>query len=175
MTKTTLLKNKAKKLSASRALNSPDEVEILLAEADLAELEAVEDTFNNTVKAASEELEFIEECIRRIEPHRKYSHVPDSEASEISQREEWRLELINRAENCLITSGTIPIDEFNTMRMHPDFKSSILPEITNIKQCIEDGRVQDRLFPENVTQIRQLIESEEIKNLLENKTLPLIE
>jgi hypothetical protein len=47
--------------------------------------------------------------------------------------EEWKLELINRAENNLLASGQISSDLLQTMRQHPQFQSDILPAIENIK------------------------------------------
>jgi response regulator RpfG family c-di-GMP phosphodiesterase len=160
------LRARAKRLVAERLTDSADEVDRLNGEADLEEMEAFEDTKKRCVAAAYKELAFLEQCMEKLQPYRKHAHLSLPEAHEASQREEWRLELIHRAENCLMTSGTIPIDEFNTMRMHPDFAASILPEITHIKECIEQGRIQDRLLPENVPILKNLLAQEaEVKAL----------
>lgn len=154
------LKTKASILKAERLLASDDEIDQLLGKAELSEIEARKETFEKNVKAAREELGFINTCIDRLQSYRRYSHLPEQEAHLAMQRDEWRLELINRAENSLMTSGTIASDEFNTMRMHPDFETDILPEINNIKNCIERGRVQDRLFPEKTQPLRNLLSAE---------------
>ena len=136
---------KAEALKAKRMAESDDEVEQLMGLSVLHEIEARREIHDKNVAAAKHELDFIEECIQRINPHRKYANYPDPIAFELAQREEWRLELINRAENALMTSGTIPMDEFNTMRMHPDFRDVILPAIVDIKKCLEMGQIERRL------------------------------
>jgi hypothetical protein len=75
----------------------------------------------------------------RIQPYRQYAHLPDAEAHEACQREEWRLELEARAQNYLLTAGTIPADHFATMRQHPDFSSHIMPAIHRTKALMNDG------------------------------------
>jgi hypothetical protein len=154
------LKQKSRRLAAERRASSSDEVVRTRGLADLSEGECNLDLFEKNVKAAFAELSFLNNCVERLQPYRKYAHLPDPEAHAACQREEWRLELINRAENALITSGTIPIDEFKTMRMHPDFETGILPEITHIKNCVEQGRVHDRLFPEKSQPLRNLLSSD---------------
>lgn len=138
---------KAELLKAKKMAESEDEIERLKGISLLLEHESHKDIQAKNFQAAKRELEFIEECLRRIEPHRKFSQYPDHIAFELAQRDEWRLEFINRAENALMTSGTIPMDEFNSMRMHPDFQTSILPEIVAIKKCIETGQIDRRLTP----------------------------
>ena len=56
------------------------------------------------------------------------------------QREEWLFELMNRAENYLLTTGTIPTDHFVTMRQHPDFDDSILPFIENVQKLMQETK-----------------------------------
>ena len=126
-------------IEIERQLASDDEVEHLKGQADLMQWEIDAATFDQMSASARAELEFIEECIRRIEPLRKYSAMPDIEAVEACQAEEWLLELERRAENYLITTGSIPHDHFNTMRQHPGFKTHLLPHINNIHQAIAAG------------------------------------
>lgn len=137
--KPTLLREQAKILAAERKIQSDDPVAKLEGEADLAEIEANRNLTNVNIGAAEQELAFIQECIDRINPYRKYRHLSDPEAHEACQQEEWRLELLYRAENFLFTQGTIPHDHFATMRQHPDFVSSILPALEQIKMAIHSG------------------------------------
>jgi hypothetical protein len=67
---------------------------------------------------------------------RKYSHLSDIDAAEAMQAVEWGLELKRRAENYLLTSGTIPHDHFNTMRMHPQFQTLLLPHIEQVHRAL---------------------------------------
>jgi hypothetical protein len=56
---------------------------------------------------------------------------------EACQEEEWLGELKQRAENFLLTAGTIPHDHFQTMRMHPQFKAELVPHIQLVNQKIQ--------------------------------------
>jgi hypothetical protein len=75
--------------------------------------------------------------MKELEPQRKYKHLTDQEAHEAMQREEWCHELMNRAENFLVSQGTIPHDHLEAMRNHPDFSTQILPHIVNTYAKIE--------------------------------------
>lgn len=128
------LREKAKRIKAERMLKSDDEVDQLEGEADLAEIKAMEETTARNVAAAQAELATIEDFMARLEPLRKYAHLPLPEAHEAAQAEEWKLELIHRAENYIFTVGHIPTDHFATMRMHPAFKNEILPAIRTFQR-----------------------------------------
>lgn len=134
------LREQAKIVRAKRLLASDDEAERLEGEADLAEIEGHAETLAKNFAAAKAELAFIEDCITRLQPYRQYAHLPDAEAHEACQREEWRLELEARAQNFLLTAGTIPADHFATMRQHPDFASRILPAIHQTKALMAEGK-----------------------------------
>ena len=122
-------------------INNPDskEYEVLLAKASLMDLEANKEITQRNIDAGYAELAFIKKCMDKLEPHRKYSHLPLPEAHQAMQQEEWKLELIERAENYLLTSGTIPHDQLSTMRQHPDFNEEITPAIENIRIKIGKG------------------------------------
>jgi NAD(P)-dependent dehydrogenase (short-subunit alcohol dehydrogenase family) len=134
------LRQQAKIIRARRLIASSDEADGLDGAADLAEIEAHTETVTKNLAAARAELDFIEVCMARIQPYRQYAHLPDAEAHEACQREEWRLELEARAQNYLLTAGTIPADHFATMRQHPDFSSHIMPVIHHTKALMNDGR-----------------------------------
>jgi hypothetical protein len=130
----------AKLMRINKMLESEDAAERLEAQADLEEIENGQQTGKVLYDAAVDEANFIQRCIDAIQPHRKYAHLSDPEAHEAAQREEWKFELIERAENYLLCTGTIPHDEFSTMRSHPDFKQAILPAIDQVRQQLLAGK-----------------------------------
>lgn len=154
------LKQQAKEIRARRLLASEDEAERLDGQAEIAELEDNAKFSQRNIDAAEKELAFIKNCIVRIQPHRKYAALPDDDAHQAAQRDEWKLELIRRAENSLITSGFIPADHFDTMRMHPDFYSEIQPAISNITNFLA--------LPNGVKKIFEQIENDKNKKQLIN-------
>lgn len=133
------LKEKAAILSAQRKIDSGDEILALEGEAELIEIKNGKKFAERNIEAAKRELEFINKCIDKLQPHRRYSHLSDPEAHEAAQAEEWKLEFINRCENSLITTGTIPADQLTAMRQHPDFMGDILPAIDKIKYTLQKG------------------------------------
>lgn len=137
----TELKLQAKRIEIERKLSSEDEVERLNGQAELIQWQVDSDNLKQMADSARDEVAFIEECIRRVEPLRKYSDMSDIEAAEACQAEEWLLELQRRAENYLLTTGTIPHDHFNTMRQHPGFKTHLLPHINNLHIAIANNEV----------------------------------
>lgn len=155
------LRNKAKVLASQKILNnSADEVEILHAQADLAELDANKQNSESCIAEAMRELQFLNTMIARIEPHRKYRDYADYEAHQLAQHDEWRLELLTRAENFLVSSGSIPADHFATMRLHPDWEVSISPRIQelvrmrleNSQICLSVSPVREILGTLSITQ-----------------------
>lgn len=143
----TKLREQAKIMAAHHTIeNSRNQIEVLNARADLLEIQAMEETTKANYDAAVAELAFIEKCIEKVQPLRKYSHLSDSEAFEAAQRDEWKYDLIHKAENFLVTSGTIPTDHFATMRMHPDFTTDILPAIDNVRALMADASKKTKLM-----------------------------
>ncbi len=106
---------------------SNSEWERLEAQATLEEVEAGRALREACIEEAEREVVFINDLIARITPLRKYAHLPDHQAFQAVQREEWCLELLERAQNYLYCTGTIPTDHFATMRSHPDFATTIRP------------------------------------------------
>lgn len=107
--------------------------------AEKAKLEDDKTFADRNIKAAEEELDFINKCIEKIQPYRVFAHLPDNEAHQAAQREEWKREFIHRAENHYLTTGMIPPQEFDAMRKHPDFQTEILPAMEEIKQIMKQG------------------------------------
>jgi hypothetical protein len=127
------LKQQAHKLRCERKIASKDLAESLEGQAELLELTQDMAQHIQLVQAAQAELDFINLCIERIQPLRKYIDMSDAEASEACQAEEWARELQYRAENYMLTQGTIPADHFATMRQHPQFNTLLLPRIEQLQ------------------------------------------
>lgn len=106
---------------------------------------------------AKRERDFIQNMIATIDPFRKYRHLPDHEAMQACQREEWGLELIRRAENFLLMSGAIPADQIEAMRLHPDFDEVIFPRIMAIEQARLRGHLLTVPKPTWVQTIEKLL------------------
>ena len=130
------LKEQAKIIRAQRLMESEDSADKLEGQAELLQIENNNTQGKILFEAANDELNHINKCLKAVEPLRQYSEYSDLEAHELAQREEWLLELINRAENYMITGGSIPSDHFVTM--HPDFKNEIIPRIEYIKAQLSD-------------------------------------
>lgn len=121
------------------------------ASAILLEYAASEYTWEMNSHAACDELETIKLLMAKLEPHRKYANLPLLVATEVCQREEWCLELKNRAENFLCSQGFIPHDHLDTMRMHPDFNNEIAPHIKNLTLQLSRGKNSMDLLSETST------------------------
>ena len=130
------LKVQAKIAKAKHDIEHGNEWEQLEAKAELAEIENNKKFSERNIEAAKQELDFINKCIEKIQPHRRFAHLPDPEAHEAAQHDEWKFELMSRAENYLLTTGSIPTDHFITMRQHPAFVDEILPSIEKTKQMM---------------------------------------
>jgi len=125
-------RNKARMMLASRwsFLKSTR----LERQADMEELE------NAVVQSAAlylialDELAFIEQCIEKLQPYRQYRYLPDADAHQAAQDEEWVQELIRRGENNLLAIGVIPADQLAAMRLHPQFAAKILPALDNVRR-----------------------------------------
>ena len=128
------LRQQVKEMEVALILKNDNasEIDKLTAKADLLEMHAALPTWEMNAEAAVNELNTINRLMAELEPLRKYSHLPVLEANEATQREEWLGELIERAENFIITQGSIPHDHLATMRSHPDFNSKIVPFIGDL-------------------------------------------
>lgn len=132
------LREKAKRIRAEELRSDPAASHWvrLEAEADAAEIDALAECGERNLDAAHAELAMIERCMAALQPLRKFAHLPDPQAHQAAQPEEWRLELIHRAENNLLTTGTVPPELLATMRMHPQF-DSMVPVITELGRMLE--------------------------------------
>lgn len=133
------LRTRAKMAAAFKAINTAsDDSSILMAHADLAEVEAFKSNGQACIDEAQREVEFIDKMLVRLQPHRKYANLPDHEAYQLCQQEEWKYELIFRAENYLMGSGTIPPEQLATMRMHPEWPTEIGPYVKEAVKAIRN-------------------------------------
>jgi hypothetical protein len=148
-TKANLLRRKAKYIEIEQALKTTDPVEQLKAQADLFEWEGSEGMLEMAILGAEQELATIMSIMAELEPHRKYANLPVLEAAQAAQREEWLLEFRRRTENYLLSIGTIPEDQLNAMRNHPDFESNLVPYIANTLQKISVDKDKMSLLTNN--------------------------
>lgn len=139
-TRARLFRRNAKKIEIDRALQSEDEVVKLNAQADLIEWQAGEGLLEMAIKGAEMEISTITQIMEELEPQRKYGHLPVLEASQAAQREEWCLEFKRRTENYLLSAGTIPEDQLNAMRNHPDFEGEIVPHVQQVMHQISAAK-----------------------------------
>ena len=148
-TKAKLLRRKAKLLEIEQDLESTDQIKQLNAQADLIEWQSGDGMLEMAILGAEQELATISSIMTELEPQRKYAHLPLLEASQAAQREEWLLEFQRRTENFLLSNGTIPEDQLNAMRNHPDFESNIVPFITDVIHKISTNKDKMGLLTNN--------------------------
>lgn len=148
-TKAKQLRRKARNIEIQEALKSKDLVQQLNAKADLIEWESSEGLLEMAVLGAEQEIATIESIMAELEPQRKYAHLSLLEASQAAQREEWLLEFQHRTENYLLSKGTIPEDQLNAMRSHPDFENKLVPFIAGIVEKIATNKDKMSLLTNN--------------------------
>jgi hypothetical protein len=111
-------------------------IEDLRVEAQWLTWQDNEPVVERMMSAARAELQFIESRIAAIEPQTLYvkrylaGELSFDQAAQLAQPEEWLRELIFRAQNFLMTQGTIPHDHYAAMRRHPEFQQRIWPVIS---------------------------------------------
>jgi HPt (histidine-containing phosphotransfer) domain-containing protein len=109
-------------------------VEVLRSEADELETAARKKLASPCFEAAEAELSYIRTLKERIHLKRKYKHLPDTDAHQICQHEEWVLDVIWKAFNSILSSGFIPVD------LHTLVSSS--PHVNELRR-IFDSMSQD--------------------------------
>jgi hypothetical protein len=134
------LRDQAKIKRAEAKMLSADEADRLEGEADIEELKALAETTQKNYDAALDELAFIQKCKEKLQPLRKFANLPDAQAHEAAQHEEWKLQLIHTAENHLLSGHAVPPDHFSTMRMHPSFATEILPAVDKLSAVLLEAR-----------------------------------
>ena len=134
------MRSKAKRKRAQAVLDDKNasEIDKLEAEADIVEMDAFKEQGDACYDQAVRERAFIDGLIEQVKPYRKFADLPEAEAHQLAQQEEWKHELIFRAQNFLGSQGFIPHDHLATMRMHPAWESELFPKIQKIsKQILE--------------------------------------
>jgi hypothetical protein len=134
-------RNKAKRMRLEQEMASEpnNTAKYLELEADMDELDSGEKTMENAIAGCEHEMEFIAGVMKELLKSCKYINQDGTnltEAFTACQREEWCLELRKRAENFLLTQGSIPTDHFEVMRAHPDFNEHIKPLIEEVRTDI---------------------------------------
>lgn len=144
----TRLRDKAKRERAASVVNNPDAKpwEQDEARADVVELDALAGMMARNIAAAQAELTTLERCMAALQPLRRFAHLPDPQAHQAAQAEEWRLELMHRAENHLLTTGTVAPELLATMRMHPAFADGMLPQLMEMGHLLETPNGRDQLM-----------------------------
>jgi len=113
-------RQQAKRIRAETLIKmSVDEAEKLDAEADLIEMKAHEAQSQACYDEAVRELAFIDNLILEIQPFRKYSSLPDYEAHQACQADEWEARLKFQIENQIATRGGIDSELLGVVRLHP--------------------------------------------------------
>ena len=135
------LRAEAKIMRANEIIESEttSDADKLEAEADLVEFRVFEEQGKNVLEAAVRERDFIQSLIDEVQPHRKYAHLPDHEAFQLAQEEEWAEELKWRAENFLGSQGFIPHDHLAAMRLHPAWETKLLPYVEGLIESNKHG------------------------------------
>ena len=136
------LRTEARTIRARRRCEDEDEAEQLEGQAELAEIQAHAVLVERNIAGARAEVACIRDCMADLAERRRFAHLPDPEAHEAAQHDEWLLELIHRAQNHLATTGTIPPDQFSTMRQHPAFEAAILPAIDAARLALAAGDIK---------------------------------
>lgn len=127
---------------AESKINSSNILEQLEGKALYAELTANSKNTLACIEEAQREYNYIKGLIEEIQPLRKYSHLPDYEAHQIAQQEEWLYELMFRAENFLVSVGSIPHDHLATMRMHPEWNTKLNPYIKQLVTGLQQNTLE---------------------------------
>lgn len=110
-------------------------------EANKLEFDIQEDLIRLSKEGVERELATILRLMDELEPHRKYKNLPLLEATDAAQQDEWREEFKHRIENYMVSQGTVPHDQLEAMRKHPDFSSDILPHLKKTMIALESATV----------------------------------
>ncbi len=156
--------NRAKVIRAKRIIKWCfwDEAKRLEAQSIIREIQNGEEMAWPCYEAGVAELEFIKDLIDEVQPRRKYKHLPDPEAHEAAQREEWKLELLHRCRLSVAAVGFIPADTLSAVYMHPDWPTlreevvAMLPENQGIKLMLTLGPHKPQKIDRSIEQVHYL-------------------
>ena len=143
-TKANLIRRKVKKLELEKQIEeATTEIDKLKAEADLIDYQSGEGLLELALAGAEKELDTIKSLMDELEPYREFAHLPLLEATEAAQRGEWLGEFKGRVENYMLTHGSLPMDQLEAMRKHPDFETDIVPHLRRTMAAI--GGAENRV------------------------------
>ena len=139
--KVSTMRTEAKALKATTIVSSSKlPADVLEAKADLAEIDLHEEQAAELLAQAVHERDYIKSLMDDVQPLRKYGHLPDCEAFQLIQEEEWEMELRERAENYIATQGYVPHDQLSTMRKHPAWADKLYPHIVSLVDSRNNGK-----------------------------------
>lgn len=142
--RTEALWKRAQRVASESGEGSPERLE---AEATKLEILNHQDQNEACLEACSHEIEILSGLLAELLPRCKYAgHMPDSQAFQAAQEEEWCLELIHRARVMLSSSGFIPWDQLETMALHPAWATKIQPRIHAIRSQLGLGESPENLL-----------------------------
>lgn len=137
-TKAKLIRREIKRdMLKERSQQNLNKYERMELEAELIEFNSSEGLLELALQGAEQELASIQSMMAELEPMRQFAHLPFLEATEAAQRLEWLGEFKHRCENYLVSMGTIPHDQLEAMRKHPDFEQEIVPHVQQLSLKLE--------------------------------------
>lgn len=90
-------------------------------------------------RVMSDEVNFLEQLANALEPHRKYRDLPEQVAHQMSQREYWFYELMERGVTQIYAKGQIDWDTMKAMRAHPDY-GQMIGKLQNAFLNVKNGQ-----------------------------------
>ena len=137
-TKARMIRREIKRdMLKERSQQNLNKYERMELEAELIEFNSSEGLLELALQGAEQELASIQSMMAELEPMRQFAHLPFLEATEAAQRLEWLGEFKHRCENYLVSMGTIPHDQLEAMRKHPDFEQEIVPHVQQLSLKLE--------------------------------------
>lgn len=118
---------------------------------------------------ARRELAFIREIKDKLEPYRKYIELPDHQAHQACQSEEYMYDLFWKAYNFICSTGTIPHDHWMLLKMHPN-SSSLVPLVINMTNGLD---TQEAITSFKLKTKQELFSSFSCSNLFDTNDLCL--
>ena len=128
-----------RRMKADILLKSEDSIERYEGEIEHKKIENDYKYYKLNFDECIREVAFLTECKKKIQPFRKFTDIPEHEANQLIQQEEWKHELILRAKEFIVLRGSIPEDQLRTMSLHPEFKAKILPIMEETSKRLREG------------------------------------
>lgn len=158
----------ARRIQANSRLKAKTEILRLEGQAELNQLEVELKYLKPNYEQCLREIESLKKMLQELDKYRKYKDKSPEESYQLIQREEWKLELIQRAKEFLLMQGTIPPDHLRTMLNHPDFKKEIAPIITKmLEQSANTELSLLDLIPADQAKFKELFQDKSMLEVLE--------